>query len=66
MNPEDVIIIFLKENCNERFSMLEISRRTNVGYNTVQKYIIILLNKNLIKMEDFGNVKVISYNEAFQ
>jgi response regulator of citrate/malate metabolism len=58
--PEEKIIDFLKEKPDERFSMLEISRRTELSYPTIQKYLIILEYKGLIEVKDFGNIKIVN------
>lgn len=63
--PDEKILDFLRENSTEKFSMLEISRRIGISYVTVQKYVIILENKGLIKVEDFGNIKVISLRKEY-
>jgi response regulator of citrate/malate metabolism len=58
--PEEKILEFLKNNSQERFSMLGLSKKIGLSYTTVQKYVIILQNKNLIEVKDFGNIKLIS------
>ena len=60
---KDTIMNFLKENHDKKFSMLELSKQTGVGYLTVIKYVIILSNENLINVEDFKSIKIISYKE---
>jgi uncharacterized membrane protein len=59
-NPEIIILEFLRNNQN-RFSMLELSRKTGLSYNTVQKYVIRLQNKNLVDIKDFGNIKLVGF-----
>jgi response regulator of citrate/malate metabolism len=59
-NPEIIILEFLRNNQN-RFSMLELSRKTRLSYNTIQKYVIILQNKNLVDVKDFGNIKLVGF-----
>jgi uncharacterized membrane protein len=59
-NPEIIILEFLRNNQN-RFSMLELSRKTGLSYNTVQKYVMILQNKNLVDVKDFGNIKLVGF-----
>jgi Mn-dependent DtxR family transcriptional regulator len=41
--------------------MLELSRKTGLSYNTVQKYVIRLQNKNLVDIKDFGNIKLVGF-----
>jgi len=59
-NPEIIILEFLRNNQN-RFSILQLSRKTGLSYNTVQKYVIILQSKNLVDIKDFGNIKLVGF-----
>jgi len=57
--PEEKILEFLQNNKEQKFSMLELSKKTGINYVTIQKYVIILQNKNLIEVKDLGNMKLI-------
>lgn len=61
---ERKILMLLRRNKKKKFNTREISREIGHGYPASLKYTDILFAKGLINIEDYGNVKLISYKEV--
>lgn len=69
MKPEEIkekIYNFLKENKGERYSLIEIVRKTRISYPSVMKYIPMLVlesqtgkRKPPVKLQDHGHIKLV-------
>jgi len=61
MHYEDRILKFLEENKNREFSVKELSKETGISYTTTLKWVEVLFAKGLIKMRDYGNIKLVRF-----
>ena len=59
------ILIFLIENKEKTFSINEISKALKIDYKLVHTNINKLANEKSIKVEDFGNTRRCSFDNAF-
>lgn len=55
------ILEFLKLNAGQKFSATSIEKNLPYSYPTILKWIDVLKAENLIFVEDYGNIKLISY-----
>lgn len=56
---EKIIVGYLKKH-KKKISILQISKKVDLSYATVSKYILLLELKKDIIVQDFGNVKFVS------
>lgn len=62
-NIKEKIWQFLKDNKGKKYSVLKIKKEIGHSYNVILKWVTVLVaekDRNIV-MEDFGNVKPISY-----
>jgi Mn-dependent DtxR family transcriptional regulator len=60
--PEEIkerILNFLKDNKPNKFSLSEISESLNISFPSVSKWVEVLIAENLVKFEDYGNLKLV-------
>lgn len=60
---KEQIYKFLQENSGEKMSQKEIGQRIKTSYPTVLKWISVLIAEDRINVEDYGNIKLVSYKE---
>lgn len=58
---ERKVFEFLYERMGEKFNVVQIAKNIKHGYPAVLKYVMILGAKGLIEVEDYGNVKQVSF-----
>jgi Mn-dependent DtxR family transcriptional regulator len=63
--PEEIknkILNFLKSH-KQKFSITQISKELGISYSTTLKWVEVLIVEGSIKVEDWGNLKLIWYEE---
>jgi len=63
-NYKDDILKFIKNFHEKGTSLKEISEGLGVSYPTISKWIEVLSVENLIKVRDYGNVKIVYYKDG--
>lgn len=62
-SSENLIIDFLKEHRGKKFNIremwIQINKKTPVSYQTILKYVAVLIAGNKIQCKDYGVVKII-------
>jgi len=63
---KSVILKVLKEFPDERFNVKQMqSMIDNISYPTLLKWVMVLEAEGKIKIEDYGNVKLIQLNKEY-
>lgn len=61
---ERKILKYLEKDKDKKFNVVAISKGIKHGYPATLKYVMILEARRLINVEDYGNVKQVSYKEG--
>ncbi len=59
---KEKILDFLISKPNEKFSITQISRKLGISYSTCLKWIEVLIGEKALKVEDWGNLKLVYYD----
>jgi len=67
--PEEIkemVVKFLYQFPDEQFNIRQLTQHVPVSYPTLLKWISVLEAENRIKVVDYGNVKLVSYNSEWR
>ena len=63
---KDEIIKFLKQFPDEKISITQLqSSLTNISYPTLLKWVMILQAERKVRIDDYGNVKLVYLNKEY-
>lgn len=59
-NPlKEKILKFMKKHKGNRFSLTEISERTDISYPSILKWIDVLVAEGKLQLKDYRNIKLV-------
>ena len=62
---KEIVLDFFKKNPNIRLSISQLNKELgNISYPTTLKWVLVLTAEKILKLEDFGNLKIISCNST--
>ena len=60
---KEIILEFIRKNREKKYNAKALSKEINISYPTVLKWIDVLYAEKKIKIEDYGNLKLIYFLE---
>lgn len=62
---KEKILNYLRLLPDEKFNIKQLQNLTNISYPTLLKWVMVLQAEKKINIEDYGNVKIVSFNKDY-